>query len=83
MTRTTRTPRTPRTTSLADAAIGPWEVAAGKGYNSRRFWVLTRSNPAWRLARESLLNASGRDERRFYVQDKADVEAARLNKAGT
>jgi hypothetical protein len=75
------TTRIAPTASVVGAAIGPWEVWPGKGFSSRAFWVLARRNPAWRLGREYLLNASRRDERRFYAQDKADAEAARRNRA--
>jgi hypothetical protein len=63
------------------AELGPWQVWPGKGYNARPFWQLTRRNPAWSLSQEYLMTPSKRDVRRFYDEERAKAEAARLNAA--
>lgn len=63
--------------------LGAWEVGPGDtSYSLRNFWTVRRRNPAkkgWHRGWETLLSKAGHQHRRFYSEDAAHKEAAKLN----
>jgi hypothetical protein len=70
-------PRKADVTSNVDP--GPWYVEELQAFKGRRYWSLWKKNEKNYGGQEYLSNASRTDKKRFYVKEKAEAEAVRLN----